>query len=700
MTQTHKSSLESNLSNTMAIRLFKQSKRVDAVRNHIQARCSQNTPFEEALQHYKNIYEKRLPDVDEDPLPPHLTVNDMIPALFTSTDLLDVVTHYPTHKSGGPDGFDARLFQVLVKSRTFCFTLYQLFKLFYESATSPAVWNHSIIFLLLKDEQEPFADKTRPVSLTNMLRRFYEKLLLKSWADAPWASLHPSQAGFRRGFNTMTQIIVSDELSKDNSISAFLDLSAAFDRVPHTRLLEILQQRGCPKHILKVIFQLMMSECWSTLVVNNKRLPDRIERKHGVFQGSVLSPFLFNVFIDPLAKLLNDDTDLVPIALFYADDITIKARTDDRMKQSIQLCEIWALENGMRWGIQKCGVIGSKSVFFLNGERIPSVSRYKYLGSPHGRHGILWGDFLAQKEESFERLVKGLLSRRRTWLFKTRLIIFKTFIRSTIDYCLPLITLWIDSLPKKDQTPHLSRLENIQRRTLEFIFDTDKPRALLEGISGLGDYRTRSNLLQASFSLQLRNLSTTNPLQHFLTLAPLLSHRGSILQQALSNKLAREFQEYCRLNPLVRRRWATFAQHKILENNINSKGCLQNYIRRRARFKLRADTCLYLPLEDATRAVKWRSNKMFLNKVCPQCHSLFSRSHIATCLTLPEKYTNLYKEENYRHDLDDIFRELADKGNGEIPDFIYTPLDYLLNEKRYEDFKELNEYIDALLQRP
>ena len=356
--------MEGNLSNTQAIRVFKQSQRSEAINNHIRSRTQDRTPAEEAFEHYRKTYEERLPEVLDDPIEPELQEIDVFPTPFTRQDVYDVVRQYPTHKSGGPDGFDARVFQVLIKSPKFCETLFNLFTLFFESGTTPSEWNHSLIFLLLKDESEPFADKTRPVSLTNMLRRFYEKLLLKTWVDEPWARLHNAQAGFRRGFNTLTQILTSDELSKDHQISCFLDLSAAFDRVPHKKLLDILKERGCPSHIRRIIFKLMMFQSCSTLIVNNKRISEKIGRRHGVFQGSILSPLLFNIFIDPLAELLNTEPQNVPLALFYADDITIKAKTTEKMSMLIRRCETWANQNGMRWGISKCGIIGSSSVFF------------------------------------------------------------------------------------------------------------------------------------------------------------------------------------------------------------------------------------------------------------------------------------------------------------------------------------------------
>jgi hypothetical protein len=690
--------LSQELSHTQAIRLFKQSKRSEAIQNHIQARRTGGSPAEEAYAYYQNMYGQRLPEVDEEPTEPQLdSGNQTTP--FDEQDVRQVIQRYPAYKSGGPDGFDARIFKVLAKSRTFCAILHKLFSLFYSCATTPLDWNHSTLFLLLKDKAEPFADKTRPVSLTNMLRRFYEKLLLKTWLDTPWARLHPSQAGFRRGFNTITQIMLSDHLSRSKEISVFLDLTAAFDKVPHQRLLEILRQRGCPNHTLRIIYRLMVFNCCSTLIVNNRRNPNKIRRMHGVFQGSILSPFLFNIFIDPLAELLNAGTSQRPSALLYADDIGLKAKTAQQMRYLLLLCERWARENGMRWGIKKCGVIGSDDVFFLNGERVPSVSRYKYLGAPHGRTGIMWGEFLEEKEARFTGLIKSLMSVRRTWLHKTRLIIFKTFIRSTIDYCLPLITLWIETLPKNLRLKHTERLNRIQKLSLEFLFDSDRPRALLESISGIGSIHTRILILQASLCLQLKNISDLNPLTHILRWASLMGEHDSLLYRALNSTMAKEYSEFCATHPHLNRRWATFAQHKLLEDNVSSPGNLQHYVRNRARVKLKADSCLYLSLEKASMAIKWRSNKLFLNKKCAGCGANFNRAHIARCLLLNPEWSSIYSDSAFKDDLHDISTEIADKASEPSFEFCYTILDFLLNEKRYQEFEALISLIDNMLQK-
>ena len=110
--------------------------------------------------------------------------------------------------------------------------------------------------------------------------------------------LHPCQAGFRRGYSTYTQILTSDEWSRrGRPISVFLDLKAAYDTVPWYILEEKLIERQIDPCSLGLIKNLMLRPASLHLVTNHFCDPKAIFTSRGLFQGAILSPILFAIFI-------------------------------------------------------------------------------------------------------------------------------------------------------------------------------------------------------------------------------------------------------------------------------------------------------------------------------------------------------------------------------------------------------------------
>jgi hypothetical protein len=174
-----------------------------------------------------------------------------------------------------------------------------------------------------------------------------------------------------------------------------------------------------------------------SLLSNTKALfgEHLVETTTGVPQGGVLSPLLFNLFIDPLARQLdNQDQEGISASLLFADDIKLASKSTTELQGLLDICGTWAQQNGMEFGINKCGTIGTEETTTIQGQEVPRVQEYKYLGAFHKVEGIDFKATLVRKLDKYHKFA-GLLRRRGAgWPNWIKLHIAKTFLMPLLDY--------------------------------------------------------------------------------------------------------------------------------------------------------------------------------------------------------------------------------------------------------------------------
>ena len=93
-----------------------------------------------------------------------------------------------------------------------------------------------------------------------------------------------------------------------------VDLSKAFDTVPHQKLINELSRMGCGLQALNWVTNYLTSREQRVVLRPDYAPWKRVTR--GVPQGSCLSPLLFNIFVRDIPERSNVDTTQ------FADDIT------------------------------------------------------------------------------------------------------------------------------------------------------------------------------------------------------------------------------------------------------------------------------------------------------------------------------------------------------------------------------------------
>jgi hypothetical protein len=269
--------LDEDLSTVSTLRRFKRLQR--GKQPHVGSKDPLKTPLAESKEYFEKIFDSSLPKVSI----PNFEYS--YSSAFTTEEIKKSIFRYTLAKSGGTDGIHTICLRSLAASASFVSCLTELFNIFFSAGITPSVWNESLIYLLPKLKSGNTSESCRPVALTQIIRRLFEKLLLDRWysENNDWLKLSDNQAGFRKGFSAVSQIATVDEVvRRSGPISIFLDLKSAYDKVPFQLLLDKLRKRGCSDRYLMLIYSLMMHECSSVISVNQSRSNDIIKRRKGL----------------------------------------------------------------------------------------------------------------------------------------------------------------------------------------------------------------------------------------------------------------------------------------------------------------------------------------------------------------------------------------------------------------------------------
>ena len=170
-------------------------------------------------------------------------------------------------------------------------------------------------------------------------------------------------------------------------------MKSAFDKVSHSKLFIKLIERGVPAYLIFLLHSWYRSQRlyagWGSA------RSDPFLMGNGIRQGSIISPYLFNVYVDELNILLSKSgigchIGGAPANNFsYADDLAIVAPTARALNKLLEICVEFAQLNYIEFSAAKSVVLMTvpPSFCMLNkpnvylGENVLSyVDEFKYLG--------------------------------------------------------------------------------------------------------------------------------------------------------------------------------------------------------------------------------------------------------------------------------------------------------------------------------
>ncbi|GFV11023.1 RNA-directed DNA polymerase from mobile element jockey [Trichonephila clavipes] len=190
----------------------------------------------------------------------------------------------------------------------------------------PESWKHASVIPILKPgKPRSAADSYRSISLLPVLSKLAERLNDYLTTNKILIS---QQHGFRPQLSTSHQLLRVVEYAKSGfkekkcTGAVFLDIQKAFDRVWHTGLLYKLIKINAPPQLILIIKFFLTNRSFAVRVNDTHSSTKQI--RAGAPQGALLSPTLFNIYINDIPK-----TRQTTVCL-YADDTAILTQSTNK----------------------------------------------------------------------------------------------------------------------------------------------------------------------------------------------------------------------------------------------------------------------------------------------------------------------------------------------------------------------------------
>ena len=246
----------------------------------------------------------------------------------------------------------------------------------------PTPWTQSLIITLPKKGNLQLCQNYRTISLISHSSKVMLKVILNRLKPQAEEIIAEEQAGFRAGRITTEQIF---------NLRIFIDFKKAFDRVWHAALWATMRKYNISANLVCTIEQLYDKA--TSAVQMNGSIGEWFRTTVGVRQGCLLSPTLFNIFLERImSDALEEHDGKVSIGgrnitnLRFADEIDALAEEEQELEALVESLDKTCTRYKMEISVEKTKLMtnsanGIQREIKVKGQKLGTVTSFKYLGA-------------------------------------------------------------------------------------------------------------------------------------------------------------------------------------------------------------------------------------------------------------------------------------------------------------------------------
>ncbi|KAK3522700.1 hypothetical protein QTP86_030096, partial [Hemibagrus guttatus] len=412
------------------------------------------------------------------PLTPPATPLSPPPALRISEyDVRQIFLKQKKRKAPGPDGVTPACLKTCADQLAFIFS--QIFNRSLELCEVPACFKCSTIIPIPKKPKITGLNDYRPVALTSVVMKSFERLVLAYLKNITGPLLDPLQFAYRANRSVDDAVnmglhFILQHLDKSGTYVRllFVDFSSAFNTIIPTLLQTKLTQLSVPSSICQWITSFLTDR--HQLVKLGKFKSNSRTTSTGAPQGCVLSPLLFSLYTndctstDPSVKLLKFADDTTVIGLIQDGD-------ESAYRQKIEQLAAWCSHNNLELNTLKTVemIVDFKRntpalpPLTIMNSTVPTVASFRFLGTTISQD-LKWDTHIDATIKKAQQRLYFLRQLRKFNLPKELLIHFDSAVIESV-LCTS-ITVWFGSATKSD----MRRLQRMVR-TAERIIGAPLP---------------------------------------------------------------------------------------------------------------------------------------------------------------------------------------------------------------------------------